>query len=171
MVTGDLDGDGDDELVVLWYDRAAKRQSCAAVDNNLKVLWTRSDAHLMSRVVVRDLDGDGRAEVLATCEGQGVRTSPRPTDARLEVWDGATGKTRWQWQCRQVPEEAQVPRHLLQVHLAEDVDHDGRVEIVLTFDTGPRRKLWLVREGATTPHVEADMGLVPGTIVAGDVTG
>lgn len=92
---GDLDGDGENEIVLAQHTRyLGSGDYCAiscltALDLDGEVLWQVGEPATQTQettadlcLQVHDVDGDGRAEVIYT------------RDFRLNVADGETGKTR-----------------------------------------------------------------------------
>jgi len=121
---GDLDGDGEYEIVFLWNPTNAKDNSQAGYTGNVLIdaikldgtrLWRidlgvniRAGAHY-TQLMVYDLDGDGKAEVVVktadgTVDGTGQVIGDATKDYRnssgyilsgpeyLTVFDGATGR-------------------------------------------------------------------------------
>lgn len=85
MATGDLDGDGGDEIVLL----RAGPPRLEALDGELSTLWRAalSVPSAPTRVLAKDLDGDGRAEV--------VTGGPSGLDAFTPG-----GRSLWSWRFR-----------------------------------------------------------------------
>ena len=121
---GDLDGDGRYDFVlkhpsghVLLYDdynrwkRSEVTYKIDAFTADGKHLWRRDlgrgieHRNWLSPIIVHDLDGDGRAEIVAkVAEGDPRNERGRVVDGPewLAVWDGLTGKeiTRTAWPSR-----------------------------------------------------------------------
>ena len=104
---GDLDGDGDYEIIVKWYPSIAKDNAFAGFSGNTlfdaytldgKRLWridmgpnVRSGAHY-TQFLVYDFDGDGRAELVAKSADGTIDGTGRPIgDARAD-WVSREGE-------------------------------------------------------------------------------
>lgn len=98
LATGDLTGDGIDEIVMLT--RRGADTAVTALDGGLKALWSRPAASGIetTRVLVVDLDGDRRRDVVVASSG-----------GQLKAF-GADGAPRWSWAMPEGPtgEDAQV---------------------------------------------------------------
>ncbi len=136
---GDLDGDGDTDLVMLETVTMATTGGQIRLsawsptkqkllwDRNLDAEWPRMPAGSIEAPrwpLVTDLDGDGKCEVIApdgrapVAKGSAAIASQAPWGA-ISIFDGATGKARWSQ--RLVTMDCQID-HVLD---GPDIDQDG----------------------------------------------
>jgi outer membrane protein assembly factor BamB len=116
---GDVDGDGRAEVVVLsaaW--KLYMLESDGASGWHTQSLWVSEDsvAPTPEQLLIRDLDGDGRAEIVVAAPGP---------PATVHVFDGR-GERVWQ----HTLEAVSTPTRLA----AGDVDGDGTTELIVTSD-------------------------------------
>lgn len=173
LVVGDLDADGDDDLVVSEFGwrtsgrlRAYWNEAPHLAQPQLKETLI-DPRHGAVRAEVVDLDGDGRLEVVAAFaqEHESVDIY-RPTEQRTFV--------------RQRVYQGVDPAVGTSSILVVDLDQDGRRDILVahgdSFDGGPLRPqhgvTWLQQShgGTWTPR---DLGRLPGVhaVAAGDLDG
>jgi hypothetical protein len=124
---GDLDGDGQPELVVATHDTGV-----VAVLRFGDGAWTsealdRSAATFVHEVELGDLDGDGRLEIYAT------PTAPNRLDRGVQpgrIVEYSPTAAGW----TAVPVEVFDDRHAKEIMVA-DVDGDGRPELLAAVET------------------------------------
>ena len=113
----DLDGDGRKELVAPFYDVAVWSADGTLLDR------VDHETHHRGRVyapgVVADLDGDGVVEIVVA-SGQGYVTAYEWRDGAMELKTGWPASTCGESECGENRSLA-----------AADLDHDGRIEIVV----------------------------------------
>jgi len=171
-LTGDLDGDGLDELVTHWQDPTARQSVTTAFDQGPTVMWTRRSASVpATAAVLGDLDGDGTLEVFLSEFGwwpaEGLDRSP----ARLIALDGSTG--------RQILEREYTPASglmedcpfLLEALFATDLDRDGRCEVGLFLNGRQSRRLWVLDPRTGAVLRSAHVGVEPASTAVVDITG
>ena len=147
---GDIDGDGQAELAVGlgrggngWVYVYGSANESYALRRQIKLPWTDYDA-LVGAVspCVADVDGDGRAEVLA-----GLDAYPA-SGGRFAVLDpiATTAFKSWHrlpWAAYNAAEGSTRP-------CAADLDGDGQAEVVVGLGPYPANGGWMhVRRGAT----------------------
>jgi PQQ-like domain len=134
---GDLDGDGEPEVLALGPGQSANQQSLAAFSLGTgRNLWVAAvNAQYVSQVdqpnaldwpVVVDLDGDGRCELVGPDAGAMALAGGY---GGVRVLDGFTGQTRW---IRPMRPETKGDDGLVRILDAPDLDHDGVRDLITT---------------------------------------
>ncbi len=116
---GDLDGDGQAEVVVLsaaWKLYVLESDGSLAWQTESLSVGKYTDAPVPDQLLVQDLDGDGRAEIVAAAPGPA---------ATIHVFDGR-GEQVW----RHALEGVSTPTRLA----AGDIDGDGQAELMVTAE-------------------------------------
>ncbi|MGV3518995.1 FG-GAP repeat domain-containing protein [Luteitalea sp.] len=123
IAAGDVDGDGHVDLVIASGQYADGRVvfrgdgQCGFAEERLPVLWPHS---FVTAVATGDLDGDGRADVVAAT----TRFEGRQAWAHLDVYRRATSGT---W--TRVPLDRREGRLRFDAAAVGDVDGDGRHDV------------------------------------------
>jgi hypothetical protein len=116
---GDVDGDGRAEVVVLsaaWKLYLLESDGSPAWHTESLLASEDSVAPIPEQLLIRDLDGDGRAEIIVAAPGP---------PATVHVFDGRGGRV---WQ--HALEAVSTPTRLA----AGDIDGDGQVELIVTTE-------------------------------------
>ena len=139
----DFDADGDLDIAfasgnsknVMW----ARNPGDGSPDWTVFTLGTFSEADWIDRCEAVDLNGDGRADVVATEENAGGAP-----DALAVWWEQpATSPTNGGWTRRTI-----ATRYTLNSMDAADVDHDGDTDLVLAEHRGDKRISVFANDGA-----------------------
>ncbi len=132
---GDLDGDGESELLALGPGSSPKQQSLTACSLDTgKVLWS---APIAARYPQRhetmyppewpwliDMDGDGQTEVIVPDFGP---LPPKAAFRGLRVLAGTSGQTRW---VRSMQPETKADDRMDNLAVAPDLDGDGVRDLI-----------------------------------------
>ncbi|NPA80246.1 MAG: VCBS repeat-containing protein [Thermotogae bacterium] len=167
LALGDVDGDGDMDLVVAgfsgYYDGWNRQVNALYlnIDGTFTdtPVWV-SDSGRCFGVSVGDANGDGLADFLFSC-GNDYSSDPEP--ARLYVSDGST-LTGPVWQ---------TPDSIYSLGAKFlDVDNDGDLDLFLGLSPG-RHRLYLNRDGMldSTPVWESEREGFANQIAVGDING
>ena len=134
---GDLDGDGDPEILAVGPGTGPNQHSLAAFSIATgRPLWTAAVnatlqvpfgmAESPAWPVIFDLDGDGRAEIVVADSGT---LDPANGYRGVRMIDGSSGRTRW---IRPMRPDTKGQDGLLDVVDAPDLDGDGTRDLVAT---------------------------------------
>ncbi|TWU02533.1 protein kinase domain-containing protein [Stieleria varia] len=143
---GDLDGDGEDDLLLVepitvggQYNMPQQRLVAMSVKNGT-MLWEKViEAHLPRQAEIDlpvpdwpqvvDSDGDGTCEVIVPSEATAPRAWGRPW-GKVQVIDGETGKPRWERQF--FSGDQQIDSFIV----GPDVDADGVNDLFIASQWG-----------------------------------
>jgi hypothetical protein len=151
MVAPDLDGNGEDELVVSFVGWGLYTY------NTVSEIWHEINTVIPDESVAVDIDGDGNEELVISFPGYGLYTyepegqiwqaiNTEIPEAMIRLGNGITsdygaayGLWTWSqaggWQARNTPDPGQMT--------AVDIDNDGAEELVVSFS---RYGLWYFDE-------------------------
>lgn len=146
MASGDVDGDGDSDIVLprMWLENPEPAQDAASAS------WPShtidSGLYVDAKVLIADLDGDGAPE---------VAYSPSEGSGSVRWYNPTNGDPRGQWTARTVI--SNLPGcHTLQ---AGDVDRDGDLDLALAqMHTHGGQVLIALNGGGGTSWTQVPLG-------------
>jgi hypothetical protein len=171
---GDLDGDGQPELVVATHDAGVVAVLTRTEGEAFTAeILDRSPATFVHEIELGDLDGDGRLEIYAT------PTAPNRLDRGLQPGRIVRySPTEAGWAA--TPVAVFEDRHAKEITVA-DVEGDGREELIAAVEVArtpgaSQAEVEIVRFGWTTAGWESSrMAVIPApscrSVVVGDVDG
>ncbi len=163
----DLDGDGGPDVVLNFQVSADAFERRAISLRDGRMLWSQSVGVApedRSPAVVGDLDGDGRAEVVAIDR----RLDGPSPGVQLTALDGRDGSTRWAYRPRR---RGQEPEPRLRDLCLASLEGNGQKEVCVTIDLADGRYQALILDANGRERCRRDLPMGSSTLKTADLDG